>query len=91
MTVGSWITAPGLSLYIHQQSHMLTRMERVLPPFGQVEYRFTDYREINGIAFNQSFMLYVNGEENLDIEILETKASVPVEDYAGRPEVKSWR
>lgn len=77
---------PVLSLYIDQQSHMLTRMERVLPPFGQVEYQFTDYQEIGGIPFNQSFMLFVNGEENLDIDIMETKINVPVSDYAQLPE-----
>lgn len=77
---------PVLSLYIDRESHMLTRMERVLPPFGQVEYRFTDYQEVDGIPFNQSFMLYVNGDENLDIDILATKVNVPVSDYAQLPD-----
>ena len=43
---------PALALYIDQDTHMLTRMECVLPPFGQVEYRFLDYTMIDGIAFN---------------------------------------
>ena len=77
---------PVLSLYIDRESHMLTRMERVLPPFGQVEYRFTDYQDVGGIPFNQSFMLYVNGEENLDIDILGTKVNVPMSDYVQLPE-----
>lgn len=77
---------PGLSLYFDQQTHMLTRMERVLPPFGQVEYAFLDYAAIDGIPFNQAFRLYVNGEENLDLDILETRVNAPLDAYLEIPE-----
>jgi len=77
---------PGLSLYLDRETHMLTRMERVLPPFGQVEYAFLDYATIDGIAFNQAFRLYVNGEENLDIDILETRVNPSLETYLEVPE-----
>jgi len=76
---------PALSLYIDRESHMLTQMERVLPPFGQVEYRFLDYAEIDGIAFNQKFRLYVNGEDNLIIDIKQTKLNAPLDDYLQIP------
>jgi len=78
-------TGPGLSLYFDQQSHMLTRMERVLPPFGQVEYAFLDYAEVEGIAFNQAFRLYVNGEDNLIMDILETRVNQPLEPWLEVP------
>ena len=78
-------TGPGLSLYFDQQSHMLTRMERVLPPFGQVEYAFLDYTTIDGLAFNQAFKLYVNGEVNLVINILETRVNPPLDSYLEVP------
>jgi glyoxylase-like metal-dependent hydrolase (beta-lactamase superfamily II) len=77
---------PALGLYIDQESHMLTRMERVLPPFGQIEYRFLDYAEIDGIAFNQSFKLFANGEDNLVIEVKETRLNAPLDDYLRVPE-----
>jgi len=77
---------PGLSLYIDQESHMLTRMERVLPPFGQVEYAFLDYTTIDGIAFNQKFKLYVNGEDNLDIDIKKTTLNEALDRYVQVPE-----
>jgi glyoxylase-like metal-dependent hydrolase (beta-lactamase superfamily II) len=77
---------PALSLYIDQQSHMLTAMERVLPPFGQIEYRFLDYTTIDGIAFNQRFRLYANGEDNLIIDIEKTEINVPLESYLAVPE-----
>jgi glyoxylase-like metal-dependent hydrolase (beta-lactamase superfamily II) len=76
---------PGLSLYFDQQNHMLARMERVLPPFGQVEYSFLDYATIDGIAVNQDFKLHLNGEENLDIDILETRINTPLDPFLEVP------
>ena len=72
---------PGLSLYIDQETHMLTRMERVLPPFGQVEYRFLDYTTIDGLAFNQNFKLLINGDDNLDVSNKKQLVNVPIEPY----------
>jgi len=76
---------PALGLYIDQETHLLTRMERVLPPFGQIEYSFLDYTMVDGIAFNQKFKLFVNGEDNLVIDIMETKVNVPLDDYLKLP------
>ena len=73
---------PGLGLYIDQETHMLTRMERVLPPFGQIEYRFSDYERIDGIAFNRTFQLLVNGDTSIDIVNSNTRVNVPVAEYA---------
>ena len=72
---------PALALYIDQENHMLTRMERVLPPFGQVGYRFEDYTVVDGIAFNQKFKLFINDDENLVIRDIKTEVNVPVEQY----------
>jgi len=76
---------PALGLYIDQESHMLTRMERVLPPFGQIEYHFLDYNMINGIAFNQKFRLYANGEDNLIIDVRKTEVNVPLDKLLDVP------
>lgn len=76
---------PALALYIDQETHMLTRMERVLPPFGQIEYSFLDYTMIDGIAFNQKFRLYANGDDNLVIDVKETRVNVALEDYLKVP------
>ena len=76
---------PGLALYFDRDSHMLTRMERVLPPFGQVEYAFLDYEAVGGIPFNQDFRLYLNGEPNLAIEVLDTKVNEPLDAYVQVP------
>jgi glyoxylase-like metal-dependent hydrolase (beta-lactamase superfamily II) len=78
-------TGPGLSLYFDRANHMLTRMERVLPPFGQVEYEFLDYTTIDGIAFNQRFRLYLNGEDNLAIDIDETRVNAALANYLQVP------
>jgi len=81
---------PALSLYFDKETHMLSRSERVLPPFGQVDYRFTDYETINGIPFSKTFKLFVNGEPNLYIDILSTEVNQPVEQYAAVPESLEW-
>lgn len=76
---------PALGLYIDQETHMLTRMERVLPPFGQIEYHFLDYAEVDGIPFNREFKLYANGEDNLVIDILETSLNGSLDPYLQVP------
>ncbi len=76
---------PALALFIDQESHMLTRMERALPPFGQVEYSFLDYTMIDGIAFNQKFKLFINGEDNLVIDIKKTMINAPLDRYVQLP------
>ncbi len=79
-------SGPGLSLYLDSETHMLNRMERVLPPFGQVEYFFSDYETIAGIAFNRTFHLRVNDEPNIDSQISSIQVNVPVDAYAAVPE-----
>ncbi len=79
-------TGPALGLYIDQESHMLSRMERVLPPFGQIEYHFLDYTMVDGIAFNQKFRLFANGDDNMAIDIKETRVNALLDDYVSVPE-----
>ncbi len=76
---------PALSLYFDAETHMLNRMERVLPPFGQVEYAFLDYEIMDGVAVNTRFKLYVNGSKNIDIDELHQKFNKPVKQYAAVP------
>jgi len=77
---------PALSLYFDRATHMLSRSERVLPPFGQVDYRFGDYRAIEGIPFEGSFRLYVNDEPNIVIDYVSTRVNQPVEQFAALPD-----
>ena len=76
---------PALSLYFDKETHLLSRSERVLPPFGQVDYRFTDYETVDGIPFSRTFKLFVNDEPNIDITILSTEVNKPVEQYTAIP------
>jgi hypothetical protein len=57
---------PALSLYFDRDTRLLTHSERLLPPFGLVEYSFEDYYEVDGIPMNRRFRLFVNGDDNLD-------------------------
>jgi glyoxylase-like metal-dependent hydrolase (beta-lactamase superfamily II) len=76
---------PALSLYFDKQTHLLSRSERVLPPFGQVDYRFTNYETVDGIPFSKTFKLYVNDEPNVYIDIKSTKVNQSLEQYASFP------
>ncbi|MBT7950719.1 MAG: MBL fold metallo-hydrolase [Gammaproteobacteria bacterium] len=62
----SMAVGPALSLYFERESRLLRRSERVLPDFGLVEYRFNDYQTINNIPFNDKFILYLNGDLNIE-------------------------
>ncbi|MDX2416045.1 MAG: MBL fold metallo-hydrolase [Xanthomonadales bacterium] len=77
---------PALSLYFDQETHLLSRSERVLPPFGQVDYRFTDYETVDGIPFSKTFKLYVNDEPNIVIDIKSTKVNASLDKYAAVPQ-----
>ena len=76
---------PALSLYFDQENHLLSRSERVLPPFGQIEYRFADYQAVKDIPFETHFRLLINGEPNLDIDYEYTQVNEPVEALAAIP------
>jgi len=76
---------PALSLYFDQETHLLSRSERVLPPFGQVDYRFTDYETVDGIPFSKTFKLYVNDQPNVFIDIKSTMVNQSLDEYTAVP------
>jgi glyoxylase-like metal-dependent hydrolase (beta-lactamase superfamily II) len=81
---------PALSLYFDKETHLLSRSERVLPPFGQVDYRFTNYETIDGIPFSKTFKLYVNDEPNVFIDIQSTAVNQSIAEFAAVPDNLEW-
>ena len=77
---------PALSLYFDQETHLLSRSELVLPPFGQVDYRFTNYETVDGIPFSKTFKLFVNDQPNIYIDIKSTQVNKSLEQYTVVPE-----
>ncbi len=77
---------PALSLYFDQETHLLSRSERVLAPFGQVDYRFTNYETVEGIPFSKTFKLFVNDQPNVYIDIKSTVVNQSIESYAVVPD-----
>ena len=76
---------PALSLYFDKETHLLSRSERVLPPFGQVDYRFTNYETVDGIPFSKNFKLYVNDQPNIFIDVQSTVLNQSVDQYSALP------
>lgn len=90
MTVG-----PAISLYFDKETHLLHRSERVFPGFGLVEYEFEDYAVADGILFNQSFNLFLNGDPNIERKNISMKINASLdglietnETLAAIPEVQ---
>ena len=73
---------PALALYIDQETHLLSRSERVVPQFGSIEYRFKKYESIDEIPFNREFELYLKGELFLQISITSTRINKPIKHLA---------
>lgn len=71
---------PAISMYFDKETHQLYRSERILPNFGLVEYRFIDYKSVDGIPFNQKFELFLNGDENMVRRNLKTKVNASIDN-----------
>ena len=76
MTVG-----PAISMYIDKETHYLRRSERVFPGFGLVEYAFDDYEIVNGIPFNKTFELFLNGDSNLQRTNVSMQVNTSIDEY----------
>jgi glyoxylase-like metal-dependent hydrolase (beta-lactamase superfamily II) len=76
----SMSVGPAISLYFDKETHLLHRSERVFPGFGLVEYEFKDYAVADGILFNQSFNLFLNGDPNLERENISMKINASLDD-----------
>ncbi len=75
----SMAVGPAISLYFDQETNRLHYSERVFPGFGLVEYIFDDYAMIDGIAVNKTFTLRLNGDVNLEREILAVEVNEPLD------------
>ncbi len=72
---------PSISLYFDQETRLLNKSERYLPPFGMVGYRFHDYKKVSGIPFNDRFELFVNGDNNMQRTNTHARVNPPVDQH----------
>lgn len=77
----SMTTGPAITLYFDKRTHMLYRSERVFAGAGMVEYEFLDYENIDGIPFNRKFRLYLEGDPNLERDILSVRVNESIGEY----------
>lgn len=76
----SMSVGPAISLYFDKETHLLRRSERVFAGAGLVEYEFDDYANIDGIPFNRSFKLFLNGDPNIERSNVSTSVNKPLDD-----------
>lgn len=75
-------SGPAITLYVDQETHLVTRSERIIPAFGLIEYRFGDYRDVDGVLFNHSFDLYVNDQANMERVMTDVQLTTDFDSYA---------
>ena len=74
MTVG-----PAISLYFDKDEHLLRRSERIFAGVGLVQYEFADYDENDGLPYNRTFRLFLNGDTNVERTIVSMKVDQPLD------------
>jgi len=58
-------SSPDLKLFIDAQTYMVSKMVRINPQLGNLDYVFSDYKKHNGISYASSTVFSVAGEPNL--------------------------
>ena len=74
----SMSVGPAISLYFDKQDHLLRRSERFFPQVGLVQYEFLDYETVDGIPFNKTFKLFLNGDPNIERSNIRTEVNTPL-------------
>ena len=74
-------TGPAISLYFDKKNHQLMRSERFLPGFGLIEYRFNDYKSIDGVPFNGQFQLLVAGDVTMERSNTQIELGTAIDEH----------
>lgn len=77
----SMAVGPAISMYFDKDDHLLRRSERIFAGAGLVQYEFLDYENVQGIPFNRTFKLFLNGDPNIERVNVSTKVNVPLDEY----------
>ena len=57
--------SPDLTLYIDSRTHLISRMVRNNPQFGDLDYVFSRYRQSNGITYAGTIHFFIGGSVNI--------------------------
>ena len=75
----SMAVGPAISLYFDQEKHLLRRSERVLPNFGLVMYKWSDYEDVDGFPVAKTFKFYFDGDLNIHRKLKEVRFNEPLD------------
>ncbi len=75
---------PAITLYVDRTSGLISGSDRILPFFGLVEYRFGEYRPVDGVQFNHFFDLRVNGNLSMERTVSRIRTSGDFDNYAAK-------
>jgi glyoxylase-like metal-dependent hydrolase (beta-lactamase superfamily II) len=57
--------SPELTLYVDKETHLISKMTRNNPQFGDLDYIYTDHTQNNGITYSSSINFFLGGVPNL--------------------------
>ena len=83
--------APAYTLFIHQRSGLIRKMERQHPSAGLISYIFSNHQSSDGIAYAQDMNYFVGGKiRGMSVE-RGIKLNTPVESlFSQPPGFESW-
>jgi len=58
-------SSPDLNLYIDSETFLVSKMVRVNPQLGDLEYVFSDYKKNSGITYASGMSFYIGGVPNI--------------------------
>jgi len=79
--------SPDLKLYIDTDTFLISRMQRVNPQLGNLDYVFSEYKSSDGIRYASSTQFFIAGDPNLISTQRELAFNItPPNDFFALPE-----
>ena len=73
-------SSPDLTLYVDSETHLISKMIRMNPQIGQLDYVFSNVTEHNGISYAKSINFFIAGQANLISIENDTQFNVTISD-----------
>lgn len=77
-------SSPDLKLFIDAETHLISKMVRVNPQLGNLDYVYSDYKQHNGVTYAASINFFIAGVPNLisTRHELQFNNEYPAENFA---------
>jgi len=73
-------SSPDLTLFIDAETFLVSKMLRVNPQLGDLDYAFSNYKEQNGVTYASGFVFSIAGDPNIISVSRDMTFNFPVSD-----------